>query len=80
MAVSERGGKNNSGEYKFKTDSKGKFIENKQGNPILDQDLVNYELTKEELENIDKVASDDVRVAEAFIQFAKQQKLPFWGD
>lgn len=50
MAVSEEGGKNNSGEYEYLTDEDGNILEDENGNPLIKQDLVNYNITKEELE------------------------------
>jgi len=79
MAVSEKGGKNNSGDYVYKTDSEGFAIEGKEGNLLIEQDLVNYELTKEDLENIETLPEEKLAIAEAFIKFAKEQKYDFWS-
>ncbi len=79
MAVSEKGGKNNSGDYIYKTDLEGFAIEGKEGNLLIEQDLVNYELTKEELENIETLPEEKLAIAEAFIKFAKEQKYDFWS-
>ncbi len=39
MAVSKRGGKDNSGDYVYKKDKQGKFVVNNKGRKILDHDL-----------------------------------------
>ncbi|HPD66192.1 MAG TPA: N-6 DNA methylase [Bacteroidia bacterium] len=57
MAVSEEGGKNNSGEYEYLTDENGNILEDENGNPMIKQDLVNYNITKEELEAMDEQVS-----------------------
>lgn len=49
MAVSERGGKNNSGDYVYRTDENGNYVEDIIGNPEIDQDLVNHEITRDSL-------------------------------
>jgi type I restriction enzyme M protein len=54
MAVSERGGKNNSGDYEYRVDADGSLIEFPDGHPQegqleVDQDLVNYDLTPKDL-------------------------------
>ncbi len=54
MAVSEHGGKDNSGEYEYLIDEYGNIVEDENGNPVFMQDLVNYEITKEELEALGK--------------------------
>lgn len=46
MAVSEHGGKNNSGDYEYMRDANGNFVEDAIGNPEIDQDLVNHEITR----------------------------------
>lgn len=47
MAVSERGGKNNSGDYEYMRDVNGNFVEDAIGNLEIDQDLVNHEITRD---------------------------------
>lgn len=47
MAVSEHGGKNNSGDYEYMRDVNGNFVEDAIGNPEIDQDLVNHEITRD---------------------------------
>lgn len=79
MAVSNKGGKNNSGDYEYKIDSEGFAIEGSEGNLLVEQDLVNYELTREDLEDIENIPEDKLCIAEAFIKFAKEQNLNFWS-
>ena len=83
MAVSERGGKNNSGDYEYMIDDDGSLVVFPDGHPqegqlIVDQDLVNYDLCAKDLANAAKIAGDKVCVAEAFVRFAQEQKLSFW--
>lgn len=49
MAVSEHGGKNNSGDYEYMRDENGNFVEDAIGNPEIDQDLVNHEISRDVL-------------------------------
>lgn len=49
MAVSEHGGKNNSGDYEYMRDENGNFVEDAFGNPEIDQDLVNHEISRDVL-------------------------------
>lgn len=49
MAVSKRGGKNNSGDYEYMRDENGNFVEDAIGNPEIDQDLVNHEISRDVL-------------------------------
>lgn len=79
MAVSEYGGKNNSGEYEYLVDEEGNIVEDDNGNPHFKQDLVNYSITKEELANIAEIDENKLCIAEAFIKFAKDEKLNFWN-
>ena len=78
MAVSERGGKNNSGDYEHLLDDDGNFIENEDGQPIVDQDLVNYALSPDELADVQSLPEDKLCIAEAFVRFAKKHELDFW--
>jgi type I restriction enzyme M protein len=83
MAVSERGGKDNSGDYKYLLDEKGSLVEFPAGHPqegqlVIDQDLVNYDLRPADLASVAKVADDQLRIAEAFVRFAQEQKFSFW--
>jgi type I restriction enzyme M protein len=84
MAVSERGGKDNSGDYKYLLDEQGSLVEFPDGHPqegqlVVDQDLVNYDLRAADLTGAAKIPDDKLCVAEAFVRFAQEQKLSFWG-
>jgi len=91
MAVSERGGKNNSGEYEFLTDG-GNLIQDLNGNPVYNQDLVNYSISKatllgmsDKMEEFDAAAdykeySIKQGIAEAFVTYAKEQDFNFWRE
>lgn len=79
MAVSERGGKNNSGDYEFMLDAEGHMIEDPSGQPKIDQDLVNYDLTASDLSDAASIPDDQLCVSEAFVRFAQQQGLEFWS-
>ena len=88
MAVSEHGGKNNSGDYEYLRDADGNYIEDAIGNPEIDQDLVNHAISRDEL----KKAAADLSVgkqfipdgnlcsAEAFVKFAVEQGFDFWKE
>jgi len=93
MAVSERGGKNNSGEYEYRMTREGNLVEDANGNPVYDQDLVNYSVTKEQLTGTGIIgetlhmAAEPVAgygnqecIAEAFVKFAKEEGLSFWRE
>ena len=70
FAVSEKGGKDNSGDYVFLEDSNGyKLDEN--GQRIVDHDLHNQDLHNHNGEL-------PVRIAEAFIEWAQNENLSFW--
>ena len=84
MAVSERGGKNNSGDYEYRVDEDGSLMEFPAGHPqegqlVVDQDLVNYDLIAGNLAESAKISDDQLCVAEAFIRFAQEQGFDFWG-
>jgi type I restriction enzyme M protein len=79
MAVSEKGGKNNSGEYEYLTDS-GNIIEDENGNPMINQDLVNYDIKKEDLHSVALMDEESLGIAETFVKFAKEQGFSFWKD
>ncbi|MBI4655721.1 MAG: N-6 DNA methylase [Elusimicrobia bacterium] len=66
FAVSEKSGKDNSGEYVFVKNGDGKPKLDKYGHFIVDHDLHNY---NSELPN---------GIAEAFADWAKKEKLSFW--
>jgi type I restriction enzyme M protein len=96
MAVSERGGKNNSGDYVYLTDEDGNIVEDAFGNPEIDQDLVNHRISRTELLALaaDKpeysmaaepkaqylVKGKKPYIAEAFVQFAIEQGFDFWTN
>ncbi len=66
FAVSEKGGKNNSGDYVYLKKENGEYKLDKNGHLIVDHDLHNHD---GELSN---------GVAEAFIKWAKGEELSFW--
>lgn len=83
MAVSERGGKNNSGDYEYMHDKNGDLVEfpekhPQEGQPVINQDLVNYNLTAKELENAAEIPDDQLCIAEAFVRFAQKNNFDFW--
>ena len=83
MAVSESGGKNNSGDYEYMLDEDGSLMEFTDGHPqegqrVVNQDLVNYDLRAEDLAEVAKISDSKLCVAEAFVRFAQEQKLRFW--
>ena len=78
MAVSERGGKNNSGDYKYMLDEDNRLVEDTSGQPKIDQDLVNYDFTAEDLVNVSSLPDSQLCVAETFVRFAQEQKFDFW--
>lgn len=67
FAVSEKAGKDNSGEYVYAKDKNGNEFLDKHGHKIKDHDLHNHD------------GSLDDGIAEAFIEFAKEKKLSFWS-
>ena len=78
MAVSERGGKDNSGEYVYREDGAGHFVLDASGQKIIDQDLVNYELGPQDLKDAAKIPDEKLCIAEAFVRFAQEQNFDFW--
>ena len=85
MAVSERGGKNNSGNYEYLIDEDGCLVEFPAGHPqegqlVVDQDLVNYDVLPDDLADVGSISSERLCIAEAFIGFAQEHGLDFWGD
>ncbi|DAA95277.1 TPA: SAM-dependent methyltransferase [Candidatus Gastranaerophilales bacterium HUM_9] len=68
FAVSEKSGKDNSGEYIYTKDENGRLKLDKHGHFVLEHDLHNH----------DGDLPDGI--AEAFIDFAKSEKLSFWGE
>ena len=85
MAVSERGGKNNSGDYEHVLDVGGSLVEFPDGHPqegqlVVDQDLVNYDLSQEQLNDAAALNEECICVAEAFVRFAQIHRFDFWRD
>lgn len=83
MSVSERSGKDNSGNYEHRLDENGSLLEFPEGHPqegqlVVDQDLVNYDLQAENLLVASKIPDNRLCIAEAFVRFAQKQKLDFW--
>lgn len=68
FAVSEKSGKDNSGEYIYAKDENGRLKLDKHGHFVLEHDLHNH--------NGDLPDG----IAEAFIDFAKSEKLSFWSE
>ena len=68
MAVSEKGGKDNSGDYVYVKTGNGRDRLDKNGHLIVDHDLHSH---NGELEP---------GIAETFVTWAKQQGLSFWAD
>lgn len=68
FAVSEKAGKNNSGDYEFVKNGNGQYKLDKNGHLIVEHDLHNHD---GELPN---------GIAELFIEFAKKEKLSFWQE
>ena len=66
FAVSEKPGKDNSGEYVYAKNGDGKLKLDRNGHFIVEHDLHNH----------DGELSDNI--AEAFIGFAEIEKLSFW--
>ncbi len=84
MAVSDRGGKNSSGDYEYIIDALGGLIafpeeHPQEGQLIVDQDLVNYDLTTKNLADAATIPEYELCIAEAFVRFAQEMKLSFWG-
>ena len=78
MAVSERGGKDNSGDYEYILDKDGHLVEDANGQPKVDQDLVNYDLTADNLSDAAGIPDEQLCIAEAFVRFTQEQGLDFW--
>jgi len=68
FAVSEKSGKDNSGDYIFVKNGNGQYKLDKKGHLIVDHDLHNQ----------DGELSDGI--AEAFIEFAKSENFSFWSE
>jgi type I restriction enzyme M protein len=83
MAVSERGGKDNSGNYKYVSDEQGSLVEFpaghlQEGQLVVDQDLVNYNLRAADLAVAAKIPDYELCIAEVFVRFAQGQNFSFW--
>jgi len=59
-------------------DADGHLMEDAGGQPKTDQDLVNYDLTADDLADAAAITDDQLCVAEAFVRFAQQQGFDFW--
>lgn len=68
FAVSDKGGKDNSGDYKYVKNESGQDKLDQNGHLIVDHDLHNH---NGELPD---------GIAEAFIEFSKSENLSFWAD
>ena len=68
FAVSEKGGKDNSGDYSYVKNGDGQYKLDNNGHLIVDHDLHNHDGM---LEN---------GIAEAFIEWAKHEKFSFWQE
>lgn len=68
FAVSQKGGKDNSGDYIYVKNGNGQYKLDRNGHMIVDHDLHNH---NGELPD---------GIAEAFIEFAKAEKLSFWAE
>jgi len=79
MAVSERGGKKSSGDYVYLLDDDGNLIEDESGHPVIDQDLVNYGLTYDDLKDAESIHDEKLCIAEAFVRFAQKHNFDFWS-
>ena len=66
FAVSEEGGKNNSGDYTYLQSSDGQYKLDQNGHLIVDHDLHNHN------------GKLPAGIAEVFIEWAKSEKLSFW--
>jgi type I restriction enzyme M protein len=81
MAVSEQGGKNNSGDYEYQTDADGNIVEDAFGSPEIKQDLVNHNITRDQLlTNAETIDEKVCNIAEAFVKFAIEQQFDFWKN
>ena len=74
MAVSERGGKNNSGDYEYLLDDDGNLKKMLLETEI-DQDLVNHDITRDDLLTPDfDFEKADLNIV-AFVKFLKNKVL-----
>lgn len=82
--MSERGGKDSSGDYKYLVDEEGSLVEFPKGHPqegqlVVDQDLVNFYLRQDDLIDARRVPEERLCIAEAFVRFAQKEGLNFWS-
>lgn len=68
FAVSDKGGKDNSGDYIYVKNGNGQYKLDKNGHLIVDHDLHNHD------------GELPAGIAEAFIKWAKSEKLSFWME
>ena len=66
-------------------DEDGSLVEFPDGHPqegqlVVNQDLVNYDLRAKDLADAAKLADGKLCVAEAFVRFAQEQELNFWEN
>ena len=64
-------------------DEDGSLVEFPDGHPqegqlVVNQDLVNYDLKAEDLADAAKIPDDKLCIAEAFVRFAQEQGFDFW--
>jgi type I restriction enzyme M protein len=84
MAVSDRSGKSNSGDYEYVLDDTGSYVVFPPGHPqeghlVVNQDLVNFDLLPKDLKETAKLSPDKRCIAESFVLFAQENKLSFWA-
>jgi type I restriction enzyme M protein len=82
MAVSERGGKDSAGNYEYVVKN-GSLVEFPGGHPqeghlVVNQDLVNFDLSHHDLRNASTIPKESLCIAEAFARFAQENNLDFW--
>ncbi len=68
FAVSENGGKDNSGDYKYVKNESGQYKLDRNGHLIVEHDLHSHD------------GELPPGIAEAFIEWAKAEKLSFWAE
>ena len=56
----------------------GNRVEDHDGQPKIDQDLVNYDLTANDLADAAGIPDEQLCIAEAFVRFAQEQGFEFW--
>ena len=65
------------------TDENGNLMEfpdghPQEGQPMINQDLVNLNLTPKDLSNASKIPDENICISEAFVRFAQRNKFDFW--